>query len=109
VSEYRVSVTERAARQLNTTADWVAERAPETAEKWFASFVDKVNSLSTHPHRCPLARESKRMPIELRQLLVGRKHQWRVLFTIQGHDVVVMAIRHSSQDDLTVEDLLPFV
>jgi hypothetical protein len=46
------------------------------------------------------------MPFELREMLFGDRRQWRVLFTIRGDDVLVMAIRHASQQDATLDDLM---
>jgi plasmid stabilization system protein ParE len=105
VKRRRVVVTQRAAAQLNATADWIAERAPATAEKWFAEFAAKLKTLDSSPERCPRARESRQMPFELRELLIGRRRQWRVLFTIREDIVLVMAIRHAAQNDVTLEDL----
>jgi plasmid stabilization system protein ParE len=106
VTRRRVVVTQRAAAQLNATADWIAERAPLTAERWFAEFADRLQSLAISPERCARARESRQMPFELREFLFGRRRQWRVLFTVREDFVLVMAIRHAAQDDVTLEDLL---
>ncbi len=106
MKQRRVVVTQRAASQLNSVADWIAEPAPETAERWFAEFVAKIQSLEKFCERCPRARENQHMPFELHELLFGRRRQWRVLFTIRGDDVLVMAIRHAAQDDVTLEDLV---
>jgi hypothetical protein len=46
------------------------------------------------------------MPFELRELLVGRRRQWRVLFTIRENHILVMAIRHAAQDEVSIDDLL---
>ena len=46
------------------------------------------------------------MPFELRERLFGRRRQWRVLFTIRGDDVLVMAIRQASQKDATLDELI---
>jgi len=102
----RVVVTHRAAAQLNATADWIAERAPLSAEKWFAEFAAKLQTLAENPERRPRARESRQMPFELRELLFGQRRQWRVLFTVRQDIVFVMAIRHAAQEDVTLEDLL---
>jgi plasmid stabilization system protein ParE len=106
VIERRVLVTRRAATHLNATADWIEERAPETAARWFADFAAKIKSLSTTASSCPLDRENRRMPFELREMSFGRRRYWRVLFTIRGNDVLVMAVRHAAQKDVTLDDLI---
>jgi plasmid stabilization system protein ParE len=106
VTRRRVVVTQRASAQLNATADWIAERAPLTAEKWFTEFAAKLQTLAANPERCAQARESRQMPFELRELLFGRRRQWRILFTLRQDIVLVMAIRNAAQDDITLDDLL---
>ena len=105
--KYEVLVTGRAEHQLNEAADWIAKSSPLAAERWFNGFVDALLTLGENPERCSLAHESQRFPYELRQLLYGRRRTYRALFTIRGPNVVVLAIRHSSQRDVTPNDLLP--
>ena len=102
---YGVRLTERAERDLNAAADWIAERAPETAERWFSGFVDALLTLRDNPYRCRLARETDAFPFELRQFLYGRRRNYRVLFTIREDAVIVLAIRHAAQRDLSTDDV----
>jgi len=39
------------------------------------------------------------------RLFGGRRHKHRVLFTILDNQVIVLHVRHSSQRDLTEDDL----
>lgn len=98
-------VTDRASRQPNDIADWVAERAPVTAERWFNFAVEEISTLNSLPRRFGLARESPSLPIALREMLLGTDRVWRVLFTIRDRDVIVMCIRHAAQSQLIVDDL----
>lgn len=68
---FNVLVTERAERELNQTADWIARDAPDTANRWFNGFVTSIVSLADNPQRCGVARENHRFAFELRQLLYG--------------------------------------
>ncbi len=103
---FDVLVTERAERELNEAADWIAGDAPETSENWFNGFVAAIVSLGEHPERCGLARENDRFPFDLRQLLYGRRRNHRALFIIRGNLVVVLSIRHAAQADVTPDDFL---
>jgi len=49
--------------------------------------------------RCGLASEDKRSTYELRQLLFGRRRTYRAIFTVVSSRVVVLTIRHASQDE----------
>ncbi len=101
---FEVLVTERASQELHQAADWIAKDAPETANRWFNGFVTAISTLDENPQRCSLARENRRFPFELRQLLYGRRRGYRALFTIRGSSVVVLSIRHAAQRELTPDD-----
>jgi len=65
-----------------------------------------LNSLASNPHRCPLARESQALSLDLRELHygLGSKPTHRAVFEILGDEVVIYSIRHSAQRDLTAKD-----
>jgi plasmid stabilization system protein ParE len=104
---YDVRVTDRAERQLNDAADWIAKSAPAAADRWFNGFVAALRGLKHNPERCGLAHENPMFSYELRQLLYGRRRNYRALFTVRGNIVVVLAIRHSAQPDVTPDDFFP--
>lgn len=58
------------------------------------------------PDRCPIARESKRVFFELRQLLFGHKPDvLRILFTIDGDVVRVLKIVRASKRSPTKQSI----
>lgn len=65
-----------------------------------------MRSLAKNPGSCHKALENDRYSFELYELLYGkRKTKHRVLYTIHKDIVLVVHIRHSSQGDLTGDDL----
>src|SRR5262245_31046538 len=76
--KFEVVVTQRAERELHAAADRIAKRAPETAARWFSGFVAALLSLEQSPRRYGRAREQKRFPCEVRQLLYGRRRSHRL-------------------------------
>ena len=65
----------------------------DQATAWYKRFVDQLKSLDSNPERCPIARESKRVFLEVRELHFGRKpNVSRVLFTIDGATVRILRI-----------------
>lgn len=96
---YEVLITPRAEWQLNAIADWIAKNAPKAADRWFNRFVDALLTLAEHPRRCSIAPESESFPYEVRQLLFGRRRNYRALFTIHADSVVILSIRHAAQDE----------
>lgn len=93
---FRVKTTVKATRDLNAIlSHLLTGHAGETGVRWFEGLKEAIASLSTFPHRCPLAPENRQFPFEVRQLLYGRRaHVYRILFTIQAETVVVLHVRH---------------
>jgi plasmid stabilization system protein ParE len=84
----------------------MAQSLAQAAERWFNGFVKTLVALETSPRRYGRAREQRRFPCELRQLLYGTRRSHRAVFTMRENKVVVLTIRHTAQKDLKPEDLL---
>lgn len=102
-----VYITDRAYRDLNEARTFISRHAPETAEKWYAEFVEALLGLGKNPQAYSLAEEGKEFPFELRQYFhrtrSGRVN--RALFAIFGNEVRVLAIRRPGQQSIRAEDL----
>ena len=84
---------------------WIAERAPESATKWFNGLEGAIYALADFPQRCPLAEESKAFDVEIRQLVYGKRvGAYRILFTIVGDAVHILHVRHGRRKRLRRED-----
>ncbi len=81
---------------------WIAaHRSPARAERWYQELFNQIGTLTRHPGRCPLARESDRFPEELRELLHGkRNNKYRILFTMRQDVVIVLYIQHAARAEL---------
>jgi plasmid stabilization system protein ParE len=105
---YEVVLTDRAYEQLEAAYKWWADhRSQAQAAKWYNSFADAIASLANRPTRCPLSRENGPFPYEMRDLYFGTggRRTHRAVFRVHGKKVVVLAIRHLAQQDLTPDDL----
>ncbi len=102
---HRVVVSQRAERELDEAAAWIAQHAPETSRRWFWGFVEAMNSLQDNPTRCGLARENNIVTQEIRQILYGRNRTYRAIYTVHEGVVVVLSIRHTAQQDLRADEL----
>lgn len=104
----RVRVTEDAEQDIEAAADWWAEnRSVEQAIRWYAGVRRAIQALGTTAEQCAKASESWKLKCELRQMLfgLGARPSHRVVFVIDGEDVVVLRVRHVAQRSLTVDDL----
>lgn len=96
--KYRIVYTVRANNHLADITDWILEQAPLSAEPWLEKLSESVNSLLENPARCPLAPENESHEFDIRHLLFGKRHgQYRILFTIQDREVIILDIRHSNR------------
>ena len=103
-----VELTAKAIGDVEGCRQWWSEnRSAEQAERWHRACDAALDSLPTRGPRCPLARESRRAPVELRQLAfgVGRRRTHRLVFSIRAERIVVYRVMHLAQRDLSSEDL----
>ncbi|MHB1081387.1 MAG: type II toxin-antitoxin system RelE/ParE family toxin [Prosthecobacter sp.] len=103
---FEIEYTAHAQCELEDVYLWIKARAPVSAARWRDDLIAKVESLASDPGRHRIAPESRRFPVEIRQLLF-RKHrsQFRILFTISGKRVVILSVRHHSRKPLEEGDL----
>lgn len=102
---YQVVLNDRAEKQLEDAYLWYAEHSPASAVTWYNGFLDAIDSLRTNPARCQIAAENDLFPVEVRQLLYGRRKNHRALFTIRENVVFVFSVRHTARRDVTPEDV----
>src|SRR4051812_31755525 len=82
---YRIVLQPRAQADIEAAYQWLAERSPASANRWYNGLVAAIDSLQEHPERCPLAPEADAFDREIRQLLYGkRRNIYRVLFVVEG-------------------------
>lgn len=105
---HHVIITGPAKRDIQAAYDWWDEnRSDDQAVRWYVGIHKAIYSLQQTPARCSLAPEGDLLEQGIRQLLfgVGRWPTHRIVFVIDSEDVVVLRVRHCSQDVLAFEDL----
>jgi hypothetical protein len=58
---------------------------------------EAIVSLKTFPRRCPIAPEASFFDREVRQLIVGKRSKYRILYVVEDDCVSSLPIRHSRQ------------
>lgn len=101
--KYRVEIAASAKANIREAANWLYEQAsPAVATRWLAGLYGAMSTLEKQPERCPVAAESHKFPVEIRELLYGRaknaKH--RIIFTIRNDVVNILYVRHTARDEL---------
>jgi plasmid stabilization system protein ParE len=93
---FRVELTDRAQADIAAIYDWLlSQQAGSAGERWFVALRGAIASLAELPNRCPISPESADAPVEVRNLLFGRKpHVYRILFNVERDVVHILHVRH---------------
>jgi plasmid stabilization system protein ParE len=95
MKRWNVIVELPAQRDIAEAHLWLAEQAPDAADRWFENIYDTIGSLEIFPERCPLVPESEFFNAEIRETFHGRRqYKYRILFTVSGNEVHV---RHGAR------------
>jgi plasmid stabilization system protein ParE len=105
---YRLIIQSRAEQDILEAFNYIGDRSPESALRWYSRLKAAIESLQEMPTRCSIASESVKLGIELRQLVTG-KHTgvYRIIFLIHETEqtVDIITIRHGSRKELSIEDI----
>src|SRR4051794_17613900 len=103
---YRVIIQPPAEQDIRRAARWIEQRSRSISKalRWTRGIRAKVETLKTQPLRCPIAPDSEAYGEEVRQLLYGKRSSvYRILFTVRGDTIHILAVRHAAQAYLTDE------
>lgn len=104
--EFQVSLTDRCVLHLQEIGDHIAKESPASALRWIEEIERQILRLAKFPEGHPPARVNENHAIELRQMLYGKgRHQYRIIFTIQDAQVIVLDVCHGARLDLPPKDL----
>ncbi len=103
---YRIEISSVAESEADQAFLRLSQRtSSEYAKHWYGGLLKAIESLSSMPKRCPLARENSYFSQEIRQILYGRgRNTYRILFTVlETNDfstVRILHVRHASQQTM---------
>jgi plasmid stabilization system protein ParE len=93
-----VTIQPEAFQEIEASYRWLCDNFnPELANNWYNDLQDAIDSLKTFPRRCPIVAEASFFNREIRQLLVGKRRQYRVLYIVQADRVSILHVRHCGQ------------
>ncbi len=91
--KYDVVIHRLANQDLEEAYEWAARSAPATAARWLRRFQAALHGLELNPEPHPRAKESRKLPIELHEMLFGKRAgAFRVVFIIDGRTVRILRI-----------------
>ena len=101
--EFHVRLTPEAADDAEKLYWRIIEEAPLRGQEWYNGLIAAIDSLNTHPQRCPMAPDPVLRSFQVRYLLYGRRpHVYRILYRVlDEHEIVeVLHIRHGAMKRL---------
>jgi plasmid stabilization system protein ParE len=106
--EHTIRFTSRANLDIRDHLNWqTANISAQSAEVWIQALFRQADVIVENPLAWPLARESQRLDVELREahVAIRRQKTHRILFTVIANAVEIVAVRHVARADLTPGDL----
>lgn len=106
---FQLGYLPRARRDIRSVLDYIAERSPEGARRWWDTFRAAAARATSNPRQFPFAPESSLTDQELRQFLFKTRggSRYRAIFAIIGDEVVIVRVRGPGQGPLTEDELFP--
>lgn len=104
---YQVKLTAKAEWDVDGILRWFHDqRATAAGGRWLGLLMARIDTLEKHPERCRLAAEADELGIELRELLIGKRHgTFRILFVVTEQTVSILHIRHGARSTVSHQDL----
>ncbi|MCC5643168.1 type II toxin-antitoxin system RelE/ParE family toxin [uncultured Nostoc sp.] len=101
---YQVLIQPTAFQEIEMSYRWMCDNlSAEVANNWYYELQDAIASLQEFPNRCSIAPEVAVIGREIRQLWVGKRRKYRVLFVVEEDIVAILHVRHSRQSYLGEE------
>ena len=95
---YQILIQPTAFQEIETSYRWMCNNlSADLANSWYYELQDAIASLQTFPKRCPIAPEASIVGREIRQLLIGKRKKYRVLFVVEKEVIAILHVRHSHQ------------
>lgn len=105
---HRVCITESAKKDIRENLVWWGEnRSKEQAERWYHGIYHEIASLASTALQRQRASEPALREAGYRQAPfgLGRRPTHRIVFGVEGDEVVVYRVRALKQDAIDVEAL----
>lgn len=104
MKQFRVLVAAPAEAEIEAAYLFIREDSTANAVAWRAGLYEAALSLKSFPERCAVAPENGPFEFEIRQFLYSN---YRLLFTIQGDDVVILHVRHGARLWMAADEIVP--
>ena len=94
MSAYKVILTPAALDDLSAIHAYIAPDSPGNAARMAERILDTIDSLSELPHRFPVVRTRRKLPYELRRVVV---RPYKIFYSVEVQTVYIRTIRHGAR------------
>jgi len=108
MNRFHVEFTNRAANEFNGICDWYEGHSTQASEKRIDAVSRMLDQLEADPHRFPRPSDDCLSSLPFQECCFGVAHRstHRFVFMVRpSQRVVVYAIRHLAQRELSSDDL----
>ncbi len=98
--KYQLRILKRAEADAHKIYEWIEERSPQGAQRWFIAFETAANKLLDNPFLWSLAPENELVDYEVRQFIFKTKRgqMYRAIYTVIEDEIRILHVRGSRQD-----------
>jgi plasmid stabilization system protein ParE len=104
---YAYRILPRAEIDARHIYDWISERSPDGARRWWLAFEDVCKRGARNPFGFSLAPEAELTGRDIRQMLfkTPRGRYYRALYVVVDDEVRIVRVRGPGQPDLSPDEL----
>ena len=104
---FRVSISERAKRDIREILAWIGARSSKGAVSWLNALENSLNQLPKTATSCVAAAEADDFGVDMRQRLfkTRRGNTYRLVLLLRDEIVHLLAVRGAGQDLLQQTDI----
>ena len=105
--KFRVIITRSAEADADEIYDWIRERSPAGAGKWWRAFLQAIDLLRKNADSFGQAAEARAGIERLHELMFKTRHgrTYRIVFNIRGDTVYALRVRTTGQSLLTPDEI----
>jgi plasmid stabilization system protein ParE len=99
---HKVRLTQETYDQIAAISDHIAQDSPGNARRWRLAIHEHLRSLRRFPEGHEIAYSADDVGHDVRHTFFG---VYRILYTVKGHEIAVITVRHGARRPLTPDEV----
>jgi plasmid stabilization system protein ParE len=104
---YRIQPSAQAEADIDRIFNWLSQRSPDGAARWYESFWNATERLKKFPLSSSIAAESHRFPEEVCCMLFGttKGRTYRALYVVRDDVAHILCVRGPGEKAVKPKDI----